>query len=518
VDRVIVLADRGLYARWLFRRLTRLGWHPFLRRNPRGTFWPTGQVRGVPLQTLVPEPGTTWQGTGIALKGRHRQLHCTLLACWEAGDKDPWLMVTDLPPETSTACWDGLRAWIAQGCKIPKRADWQWQRTHITTPDRAARLWLAVAVATLWLLSVGGEADATIPASTVLDVTALVPQLPRTRRATRLRLVRVCRRGWNLMLVALLDQAPLPMGRFVPEPWPAVPVPEEESPPLPTLALPHAAWVVFQKWRWTAMAVTLGLVFVASMRKEWPMTFIAVRCPSCQSDPIVKRGKTARGTQRSVCQNTLCARGSLLLDSGNRGCGPAVKQTIIDMRLNASGVRDTARSLPLCPTTVLRALKKTAPALASVHTAWLHTLHLDEVAWDMERAGEAAMEEMGSFVGHTGNPRWLWHAIDHHTGKVWASVFGRRQDTGVLQRKALLEPCGITRYYTDYWGAHTRHLDAAVPSPGKHNTQKIARTPLTLRTRIKRVVRKTICFSQTTQMHDIVIGLFVNRDAFGRAV
>jgi len=276
--------------------------------------------------------------------------------------------------------------------------------------------------------------------------------------------------------------------------------------------------VVFQKWRWTAMAVTLGLVFVASMRKEWPMTFIAVRCPSCQSDPIVKRGKTARGTQRSVCQNTLCARGSLLLDSGNRGCGPAVKQTIIDMRLNASGVRDTARSLPLCPTTVLRALKKTAPALASVHTAWLHTLHLDEVAWDMERAGEAAMEEMGSFVGHTGNPRWLWHAIDHHTGKVWASVFGRRQDTGVLQRKALLEPCGITRYYTDYWGAHTRHLDAAVPSPGKHNTQKIARTPLTLRTRIKRVVRKTICFSQTTQMHDIVIGLFVNRDAFGRAV
>src|SRR5262249_57210237 len=53
--------------------------------------------------------------------------------------------------------------------------------------------------------------------------------------------------------------------------------------------------VVFQKWRWTEMAVTLGLVFVASIRKEWPMTFIAVRCPHCQSDQIVKRGKTARG-------------------------------------------------------------------------------------------------------------------------------------------------------------------------------------------------------------------------------
>ena len=198
-------------------------------------------MQGVPLKTLVPEPGTLWQGTGVAFKGRHRQLPCTLLARWEAGYKDPWLILTDLPPEARTACWDGLRAWIAQGCKITKRAGWQWQRTPMTQPDRAARLWLAVAVATLWLLSVGGEAEATVPASTVPDVTALVPQPPRTRRATRLRLVRVFRRGWSLILVALLNQAPLPMGRFVPEPWPAVPVLEEETPSLPVLAMPQAA-------------------------------------------------------------------------------------------------------------------------------------------------------------------------------------------------------------------------------------------------------------------------------------
>jgi len=212
-----------------------------LRINTGGTFRPTGQVRGVPLKTLVPAPGTTWQGTGIAFKGRHRQLHCTLLACWEAGYKDPWLLLTDLPPEASTACWYGLRAWIEQGFKITKRAGWQWQRPHMTKPERAARLWLAVAVATLWLLSVGGEADATVPASTVPDVTALVPVPPRTRRATRLRLVSVFRRGWNLILVALLDQAPLPLGRFVPEPWPVVSVPVEATPALPGLGLPQAA-------------------------------------------------------------------------------------------------------------------------------------------------------------------------------------------------------------------------------------------------------------------------------------
>jgi hypothetical protein len=151
------------------------------------------------------------------------------------------LLLTDLPPEASTVCWYGLRAWIEQGFKITKRAGWQWQRTHMTQPERAARLWLAVAVATLWLLSVGGEADETIPASTILDVTAWVPQPARTRRATRLRLVSVFRRGWTLILVALLDQTPWPMGRFVPEPWPAVPVPEAETAALPGLVLPQAA-------------------------------------------------------------------------------------------------------------------------------------------------------------------------------------------------------------------------------------------------------------------------------------
>jgi insertion element IS1 protein InsB len=123
-----------------------------------------------------------------------------------------------------------------------------------------------------------------------------------------------------------------------------------------------------------------------------------------------------------------------------------------------------------------------------------------------------------SFVGHKGNPRWLWHAIDHHTGKVLAYVFGRRKDEVFLRLKVLLEPFGLTRYYTDYWGAYTRHLDPDEHCPGKRNTQKIERKHLTLRTRIKRLARKTICFSKTTQMHDIVLGLFVNRYAFGRAV
>lgn len=235
---VIVLADRGLYAPWLFRRIVRLGWHPFLRINTGGSFRPTGAPCWRPLASFASQPGTSWRGTGLAFT--RNQVPCTLLARWEEGYKAPWLILTDLAPEASDAGWYGLRAWIEQGFKITKRAGWQWHRTRMSAPDRAARLWLAVAVATLWLLSVGGEADATLPASTLLDVTGWCPERPRTRRATRRRLVSVFRQGWVRLLVALLRQEPLPQGRLEPEPWPAVP-PLAGDPDAPEVVLPEAA-------------------------------------------------------------------------------------------------------------------------------------------------------------------------------------------------------------------------------------------------------------------------------------
>ena len=101
--------------------------------------------------------------------------------------------------------------------------------------------------------------------------------------------------------------------------WPGRKKLRYEHTPLRIGGIMHgvAIAVVFQKWRWTRIDVTLGLIFIASHSKEWPMTFITVRCPHCQSDQIVKRGKTARGTQRYLCQNVLCATGSFLLDYRN---------------------------------------------------------------------------------------------------------------------------------------------------------------------------------------------------------
>ncbi len=80
------------------------------------------------------------------------------------------------------------------------------------------------------------------------------------------------------------------------------------------------------------------------------------------------------------------------------------------------------------------------------------------------------------------------------------------------------EPFGTEQFYTEGWGAHERPLNAQVHRVEKINTRKIERNHLTLRTRIKRLTRKTICFSKSIQMHDIVLGLFIHRFEFGRSV
>jgi insertion element IS1 protein InsB len=136
----------------------------------------------------------------------------------------------------------------------------------------------------------------------------------------------------------------------------------------------------------------------------------------------------------------------------------------------------------------------------------------------IRRVEAAEVDEMWSYVGKKQEPRWLWHAIDHDSGAVLAYVFGRRKDAVLQELQKLLQPFGIKRFYPDHWGAYARQLASERHSPGKRQTQKIERKHLTLRMRIKRLARKTICFSKSVQMHDLVIGMFVNRYEFGLGV
>jgi insertion element IS1 protein InsB len=126
------------------------------------------------------------------------------------------------------------------------------------------------------------------------------------------------------------------------------------------------------------------------------------------------------------------------------------------------------------------------------------------------------LDEQWSYVGNKKCQRWLWLAIDHDKHDIVAYEFGPRSDETFLKLKRRLEGIKTGIFYTDDWGAYGRNLDEKYHIVGKQYTQAIERQNLDFRTRVKRLTRKTICFSKSEKMHDTVIGLFINECKFSR--
>src|SRR5262245_23375863 len=211
---VIVTAERGLYAKWLFQTIQKLGWHPYLRINRQGQYCPLGSTTFRPLSQVVSHLGQRWAGQVTCFATKQRQLPCTLLARWDRGYTDPWLIVTDLAPTQADVAWYALRAWIECGFKDAKRGGWHWEQTKMKDPRRAERLWLAMAVATLWVVSVGCQAE-------VCQAVVVLDELPAQHIARRCagsgrvsgRMLSCFRRGRLLLVAALVNGQLLPLGQ-----------------------------------------------------------------------------------------------------------------------------------------------------------------------------------------------------------------------------------------------------------------------------------------------------------------
>ena len=152
---VIVLSDRGLESPWLFRVIKDQGWHPLMRVKKSGKFRPKGWGRFYSLADLVKCVGGYMYAEGRAYTGE--KLPCTLLAQFAEGYDEPWFLLTDLPPEMGSAVWYAFRAWIEQGFKVIKSGGWDWEKTRMEDPQRVERLWLVMAVATLWVVAIGAD-------------------------------------------------------------------------------------------------------------------------------------------------------------------------------------------------------------------------------------------------------------------------------------------------------------------------------------------------------------------------
>ena len=120
-------------------------------------------------------------------------------------------------------------------------------------------------------------------------------------------------------------------------------------------------------------------------------------------------------------------------------------------------------------------------------------------------------DERWSFVRCKKEQRWLWWVENARTGEVVAFVVGRRTHATFRRLLALLTEAGgvVAQWLTDAWGAYAACLPAAQHHVGKAPMPRLERKHLTLRTRLKRLARRTCCFSKKQFFHDEIITLFI---------
>jgi hypothetical protein len=220
---VLVLADRGLYAPWLYRQIVAQGWHPFLRINLGAKACLAGSSSWEWISTWLPPVGEQWAQRVCCFAEPKNRLDCTLLLCREPGYREAWVIVTDLPPQQVQGAWYRLRVWIEGGFKDYKRGQWGWHHTKMVETERAERLWLALAVSTLWVVGVGAQAEVSRP-------TPQREQLPPNHIARRTagsgtkgphgRTLSCVTRGRLGLLAALWRGDEWPAAALWPEPWP----------------------------------------------------------------------------------------------------------------------------------------------------------------------------------------------------------------------------------------------------------------------------------------------------------
>jgi insertion element IS1 protein InsB len=223
------------------------------------------------------------------------------------------------------------------------------------------------------------------------------------------------------------------------------------------------------------------------------MCYEEIACPSCSSPNIKKNGRTTDRKQRFQCKG--CFR-QLLTDYTNLGCLPEVRWLVIVLTLNGCDIRDIVRVLLISHTTILKTLLAEAAAVDEPSVPGrIEMLELDEF-W--------------SFVGSKRRPRWTWYAIDRQRRRVVAFVNGRRTDESGRELCRKLARARVNTYRTDKWPTYARCLLRCRHHTSKEGTCRIERHHLNFRTRIKRLQRRTICYSRSPELHDAVIKLFIH--------
>ncbi len=222
------------------------------------------------------------------------------------------------------------------------------------------------------------------------------------------------------------------------------------------------------------------------------MCYEEVACPRCLSLNVKKNGITAQYKQRYRCKD---CEGQFITDYTYQAYKAGVRALVLPMTMNGSGIRDISRVLRISTNTVLKLIRQAAE---QAH---------EPVA--PKRIADLELDEFWSFVGKKKRQRWTWYAFDRQRKQVTAFANGRRTDHNCAVLLKKLVDSRVQRLHTDKWASYRKLLPAKKHAIGKEGTRNIERHNLNFRTHVKRLQRRTICFSKSVEMHDAVIKLYV---------
>lgn len=231
-----------------------------------------------------------------------------------------------------------------------------------------------------------------------------------------------------------------------------------------------------------------------------------IACPHCGGHDLYKNGKNKQGKRRYHCKS--CGK-YFITDYSYNGCKPSTKKQIDEMLLNSSGTRDISRVLKISTNTVSHHIKKKTLNLNPNYTSAVH----ERIEVELKLATE--WDEFWSYVGKKCNQRWTWYLLNRENGDIIAWQNGRRTDEVFLQLLERVKHLPIEICHTDNWAAYARYFpECYTHLIGKEHTWRIERRNLNFRTHIKRLSRKTICFSKREDLHDKVMSMYIERYYF----
>ena len=228
---------------------------------------------------------------------------------------------------------------------------------------------------------------------------------------------------------------------------------------------------------------------------------IEVICPGCKSSAIIKNGKKSKTTHQNYRCKT-CSRQFILdKDKVYEGSKQGVFHKIKRMLSRGCGVKDIAVIEQISIGRVLSVIKQ---------------LHF-KVSPKRYHYDTLEIDELWSYVQKKENKQWIIYAYDRETGEIVAWVKGKRDAKTARKLRKKLRELGVT-YNTiasDDWKSFKTAFKDDNHIIGKEHTKGIEGNNCRIRHRMKRLSRKTCCFSKNEENHWKVFELVVFYINFG---